>query len=238
VSAGAVSEPQASALAALGGRVSTIAHEVRNLLGPIDLYASLLAEQCAPSPDLAPLSGRLMSGVKQLGAMTANLLALSRRPLVDLEPIDLGRIVAESLEGIALSLRGTSIALRRRLDTTAKAMILGEETRLRQALLNLLLNAVQAMGERGTLTVGLVERDGRIELVVRDTGVGMDRATLARATESFFTTRPNGTGLGLAVVREVAELHGAELGITSRPGRGTAVRLGFPLHVDMGDLRR
>lgn len=233
--AASVSDAQTAALATLGGMVSTVAHEVRNLLGPIDLYASLLAEQCAPSPELAQLSARLLAGVKQLGAVAGNLLAVSRRPLLDRAPVDLDRLVVESVESVALSTRATGIAFRTRLGA-GKACVLGDADRLRQAILNVLLNAVQALSDRGSVTVALDAHDGEVELRIRDTGPGMERATLARATEPFFTTRPTGTGLGLAVVREVAELHQARLRITSRRGSGTTVRLTFPLH-ETGPVR-
>jgi signal transduction histidine kinase len=115
-----------------------------------------------------------------------------------------------------------------------KAAVLGDAERLRQALLNLVLNAVQAMPDGGVLTVDTRRLGDVVQVAVRDTGAGMDRVTLRRAFEPFFSTRPRGTGLGLAVVREVAEGHGARIRVTSRPGRGTTVRLTFPLAASDG----
>ena len=129
--------------------------------------------------------------------------------------------------------------------TLAKAPVLGDGEQIRQALLNLVLNAVQAMPKGGVLTLRLAaERGARrtsdrpptvqggraVRLSVSDTGVGMNRATLRRAFEPFFTTRVRGTGIGLAVVREVAERHGARLAVTSRRGQGTTFTLTFELH--------
>ena len=112
--------------------------------------------------------------------------------------------------------------------------MLGDPGRLRQALLNLLLNALQAMPDGGVLSVRARTVGGHAELTVADTGVGMDRMTRTRAFEPFFTTRPTGTGLGLAVVREIAEAHGARVSMASRPGRGTIVRLRLPLAPEEG----
>lgn len=224
----ALSERQSAALVTLGGMVSTVAHEVRNLLGPIDLYASLLAERCAPSPELAPLSGRLLSGVQQLRAVASNLLTVTRRSAIEAEPVDLRRLVLETVEDAALSLEA-GIELRQRIGSD-DVWVLGDAQRLRQAVLNLLLNAIQAVGEHGILTVALATRGDAVELTIRDTGVGMDDATLARATQAFFTTRPNGTGLGLAVVQDVTSLHQGRLTILSRPGAGTTVRMSLPRH--------
>lgn len=223
-------EARADALMTLGAMTATVAHEVRNLLGGIELYATLVAEHCAAERDLAPLTGRLLAGVKRLHALAANLLAVGRpgRPAVERAPLDLVRLVDELVRSAALALPGTGIRIVRRAGP-AKAVVLGDAERLRQALLNLVLNAVQAMPDGGVLTVGTRVLAGVVEVSVRDTGVGMDRATLRRAFEPFFTTRPRGTGLGLAVVRQVAEAHGAGIHVTSRPGRGTTFRLRFAL---------
>jgi len=230
------SQTRTRALASLGAMTATVAHELRNLLGGVELHATLLAEQCAAEPELAPLTARLVDGVRRLQAVAANLLSVSRRPerAPERSPVDLARLVGEAVDGAALALPGTGIRVVTR-SNTAKAPVLGDAERLRQALLNLVLNAVQAMPRGGVLTVGTRRLDGMVEVSVRDTGIGMDRATLRRAFEPFFSTRPHGTGLGLAVVREVAESHGARIRISSRPGRGTTVRLVFPLAAEGAD---
>ena len=216
------------ALATLGAMTTKIAHEIRNVLGGIELSAMLIAEQCASSPDLAPVSGRLATGVKQLHAVADNLLSVSRRPTIEPLPLDVVRLVEETAEFVSLSARATGVTLRTRA-RVAKAWVLGDAERLRQALLNLVTNAMQAMGEGGVLTLGTRLAGASVVVTVRDTGRGMDADTVARASEPFFTTRPNGPGLGLAVVHEIAEAHGARVAIASRPGRGTRVRLTIPL---------
>jgi signal transduction histidine kinase len=223
------SDAHVAALVAIGGVVTTVAHEIRNILGSLELYASLLAEEAvAVSPDLSRLSGRVLAGVKQLGAVSGDLLAISRRAGIEAQPLDLRHVVQDTLASLRLTVAGTGVRLRLSLPRD-KAWIAGDAERLRQALLNLALNGLQAIGDAGVLTVTVRAQGDAVTLSVRDTGHGMDAATLARATEPFFSTRPNGTGLGLAVVREVAEAHGARLAITSRPGAGTTVRLTFPL---------
>ncbi len=222
------------ALAALGAMTSKIAHEIRNVLGGIELSAFILAEQCASSPELAPVAGRLASGVKQLHAVAENLLSVSRRPTIEPLPLDVVRLVDETAQFVSVTARATGVRLRSRT-RVAKAWVLGDAERLRQALLNLVLNAMQAMGDGGVLTLGTHVAAGHVVITVRDTGRGMDAATLARATEPFFTTRPNGTGLGLAVVREVADAHHARLTMRSLPGHGTRACLRIPLATDDAD---
>ncbi len=227
-----------AALVAIGGVVTTVAHEIRNILGSIELYAALLAEESAAvSPDLARLSGRVLAGVKQLGAVSSDLLAVSRRPGIETQPVDLRQVAQDTLASLALSVAGTDVRVRLRLPRD-KAWIAGDPERLRQAVLNLALNALQAIGDAGVVTVTVQTRGDAVTLAVRDTGHGMDASTLARATEPFFSTRPNGTGLGLAVVREVAEAHRARLAIASRRGAGTTVRLTFPLCERLGEPGR
>jgi two-component system sensor histidine kinase HydH len=236
VSALARPDAHTHTLAQLGAATATVAHELRNLLGGIEMYAALVAEQCAGDRVVAPLAGRLLSGVSRLRAVSANLLAVGRRPAAvadDLASIDLARIVSEVVESAALATSGTGIAIVIRT-AVPKAQVLGDGERIRQALLNLVINAVQAMDRGGVLTVGTRRLGDRVEVCVRDTGVGMDRATLARAFEPFFTTRPTGTGLGLAVVRDVAAAHGARLSVQSRTGRGTTVRMTFTLLAEHG----
>ena len=224
------SDAHTLALASLGTLTATVAHELRNLLGGIELQATLVAEQCANDGDLAPLTGRLLGGIKRLHTVAGNLLSVARqRPAVTSDaPLDLIQVLTEVVDGAALSLPGTGIRIESAFEL-AKAPVLGESEPLRQAFLNLVLNAVQAMPEGGVLTVAARRLGDSVVVDVRDTGVGMDRATLRRAFDPFFTTRPRGTGLGLAVVREVVESHQARVRVISRPGRGTTFRLTFPL---------
>jgi two-component system, NtrC family, sensor histidine kinase HydH len=230
------SDTHARALQSLGAMTATVAHEMRNLLGGVELYATLVAEQCAKDADLQPMTGRLLEGVTRLRAVAANLLSVSRRPEPAIEhtTVDLVMLLGTLAENTALALPGTGVELTTDVKL-AKAPVAGDGEQIRQALLNLVLNAVQAMPKGGALTLSLRPRPGgRVAIAVKDTGTGMSRATLRQAFEPFFTTRPRGTGIGLAVVREVAERHGAKLTVTSRPGCGTTFTLTFEL-VETGE---
>jgi signal transduction histidine kinase len=242
------SDTHARALQSLGAMTATVAHEMRNLLGGVELYATLVAEQCAKDADLQPMTGRLLEGVTRLRAVAANLLSVSRRPEPAIEhtTVDLVMLLGTLAENTALALPGTGVELTTDVKL-AKAPVAGDGEQIRQALLNLVLNAVQAMPKGGVLTLALTAGGGArrtsnrprtvgraVRISVKDTGTGMSRATLRQAFEPFFTTRPRGTGIGLAVVREVAERHGAKLTVTSRPGCGTTFTLTFEL-VETGE---
>src|SRR5262249_47399371 len=221
----------------LGAMTATVAHEMRNLLGGIELSATLVAEQCAKDANLQPLTGRLLDGVTRLHSVAANLLSVSRRPepAIERTTVDLTILVTTLAENTKLALPGTGVELITDV-RLAKAPVAGDGEQIRQALLNLVLNAVQAMPKGGTLTLALTAGGGAVRISIKDTGIGMSRATLRQAFEPFFTTRPRGTGIGLAVVREVAERHGAGLTVTSRPGCGTTFTLTFAL-AETGDHR-
>lgn len=262
------SDTHARALQSLGAMTATVAHEMRNLLGGIELHATLVAEQCAKDADLQPLTGRLLEGVTRLRAVATNLLSVSRRPepVIERTTVDLAMLVTTLAENTRLALPGTGVELTTDV-RLAKAPVAGDGEQIRQALLNLVLNAVQAMPKGGVLTLALTAGGGArrssnrpipagsprasdalrlrtptvqggraVRISVKDTGIGMSRATLRQAFEPFFTTRPRGTGIGLAVVREVAERHGARLTVTSRPGRGTTFTLTFVL-AETGDYQ-
>jgi signal transduction histidine kinase len=104
-----------------------------------------------------------------------------------------------------------------------------DEGQVRQALLNLCRNALEAMTGGGTLTVRAAATDGRLEILVTDTGAGIAPEHLPRVFEPFFSTKEHGTGLGLALTQHIVAAHGGAIGIESTPGRGTEFRVRLPL---------
>jgi two-component system sensor histidine kinase AtoS len=95
--------------------------------------------------------------------------------------------------------------------------------------MNLVLNGLDAMGDEGTLTVAVTHQSEEIQVTIEDTGCGMSDETLSRAFDLFFTTKPHGTGLGMAIARSVVDLHGGQIQIDSRLGQGTRVRVLLPV---------
>jgi CheY-like chemotaxis protein len=131
--------------------------------------------------------------------------------------------------------RGVVITVHKELAPQLPA-VLGSESELREALTNLVFNAVDAMPEGGTLTLRTAARAGSILLEVGDTGVGMDEEARRRCLEPFFTTKgERGTGLGLAMVYGIVKRHGADLDILSEPGKGTTMRIVLPLPEQLAD---
>ncbi len=208
-----------------------IAHEVRNPLGGMALYAGLLRDDLSQTPpdtkDALPHVKRIEHELEQLKTIVGDFLEYARRPKPDLRPHDLGALCADVRDLVAATAapRQVQVALEAQ---PARASC--DEGQLKRALLNLLHNAVQACPDDGSgkVTLGCGRSGGEVVLTVSDTGPGMPPEQLERIFTPFYTTKQQGTGLGLAFVRDIARDHGARLDVSSTPGRGTTFTLALP----------
>lgn len=238
---------QQERLRALGQMASGIAHDINNAISPVSLYTESLLER---EPDLSPRARDYLTTIQRAIEDVAGTVARMRefyRPRetqLTLARIEVNRLVEQVLQLTQArwsnlpQQRGVFVELRKEL-SPVPLQIMGAEGELRDALTNLLFNAVDAMPDGGVLTVRTAEVSGgedawpRVEISVGDTGVGMDEETRRRCLEPFFTTKgERGTGLGLAMVYGAVQRHSAELGIDSEPGRGTVFRLSFAASTD------
>jgi PAS domain S-box-containing protein len=231
---------QQERLRALGQMASGIAHDINNAISPMALYTEALLER---EPNLTErgrkqleIIQRAVDDVAQTVARMGEFYRL-REPQVSLVPVDLNLLVEHAVDltrarwADMAQQRGAVIDLKRELDPELPK-IAAVESQIRDALVNLVFNAVDAMPTGGPLTIrtriAAGSRSQIVVLEVADRGVGMDEDTRRRCLEPFFTTKgERGTGLGLAMVYGVAQRHGANLEIDSRPGQGTVVRLSF-----------
>ena len=237
---------QQERLRALGQMASGIAHDINNAISPMSLYADALLER---EPNLTDTGRKQLETIQRAVDDVAATVARMgefyrlREPRASLQPVDLN-LLAEHVVDLTRARwsdmaqqRGVVIKLQLELDP-ALPQIAAVESQIRDALVNLVFNAVDAMPQGGPLIIR-TRGDGRgrhrISIEVTDSGLGMDEDTRRRCLEPFFTTKgERGTGLGLAMVFGVAERHGATLDIESQPGQGTTVRLSFaalaPMH--------
>jgi CheY-like chemotaxis protein/two-component sensor histidine kinase len=215
-------------LEALGQLAGGIAHDFNNVLSIIGGYATVLKRKTEAKSDLGIAAQRIQEGVERAAAMTREMLTFSRRNPANARSIDLARIVAG--QGTLLKpLLGADV----RLEIDAGDAIVPvriDPNLLAQTIMNLAINARDAMPRGGTLRIGVVREDGKASIVVSDTGLGMDEATLGRIFEPFFTTKApgKGTGLGLAMVYGIVTQFGGTVDATSAPGKGTTFTLRFP----------
>ncbi len=225
-------------LAMVGQMLAQVTHEVRNPLNALSLNVELLEDEVealdpdrkTEAHDVLALMGR---EVERLTAVTGHYLALARRPaphpaVTELEP--LLRDVARLLEP---ELRSADVRLTLRCDVDTPVVV--DEGQLRQALLNVLQNAAQA-GARNLHVAAEVDGPDLV-ITLDDDGAGMSDAERARVGEPFFTTKANGTGLGMAITRQIVEDHDGRVAWVPREGRGTRVEFRLPVHSKPPELR-
>jgi PAS domain S-box-containing protein len=234
---------QGAKMEAVGRLAGGIAHDFNNILGGILGYAEMLVERTAEGSRERRYAENVLAAANRASALVEQILSYSRSQKGKRVPVELGRIVAETLELVRGSLPG-GITLEARLPD-APLFVVGDPTQLHQIVMNLCTNAIHAIGEQGTLRVTVHSSDAERErvfthttlqagsyasLVVEDTGSGMDPTTLARLFEPFFTTKEvgKGTGLGLSLVYGIVTDSGGAIDVTSAPGRGSCFAIYLP----------
>jgi two-component system sensor histidine kinase HydH len=217
-------------MAALGELSASIAHEVRNPLGVIFNSVGSLRRILKPQGDGKQLLDIIDEEADRLNRMVGDLLDYSRPVQPALEPVPMRPLFEEAIAAARQQAGPQSerVVAAIQVDEDA-ATVRADERLLRQALLNLFLNAYQAMPREGRLDVRALRRviDGRpyAEIVVRDTGPGIPTEMVGKIFQPFFTTKPTGTGLGLAVVRRIVEGHGGTIELGGPPGAEFTLRL-------------
>ncbi|HVZ89924.1 MAG TPA: ATP-binding protein [Polyangia bacterium] len=220
-------------LATVGRMAAQIAHEVRNPLSSIGLNAELLGDELGAQADEARrLVASIIGEVDRLTEITETYLRFTRLPRPKLEREDLGALVASAVTLVRGELAQEGIALV--VDIAPDLPELpADEAQLRQALINLVRNAREALAsattKRLTIAVAADRPAGRLVIRVADSGAGIEQADLEKIFEPFFSTKAQGTGLGLALVQQIVVDHGGQIEVDSLPGQGTTFTLWFPL---------
>jgi len=217
----------AERLASIGTLVAGLAHEIGTPMGVIQGHAEMLEASVSDERGQWRLR-TIRDQIERISGIIQTLLNMARPHATEHLPVDLGDVVRGCLEFLAEKLRRRNIVVETELDPAP--MIVGDHQKLQQLLLNLFLNAADAMSEGGTLTVRSSKDTGGIALHVEDTGPGMPPTQLERVFEPFFSTKPagEGSGLGLMVAQGIAEEHGGSLTVTSETGVGTEFVARFP----------
>jgi PAS domain S-box-containing protein len=233
---------------AMGEMAATIAHEIRNPLGSIELFASLVKKGLDDEEKLA-LMHHISSGIASMNHIISNVLEYTKPRPVNLRTLDLHRLLHEMGEFSRYMAEQNGVALEYDLGQ-GPVRVRGDEDLLRQVFHNLVLNAVQAMPEGGRVTFSSRLRtltkarelarfgevpghDGAaldvLEVGVKDTGPGIPKEVQKKIFDPFFTTKARGTGLGLAIVHNIIEAHHATVDVVSGEGKGTEFIFMFPL---------
>jgi two-component system, cell cycle sensor histidine kinase and response regulator CckA len=226
---------EAENMEVIGRLAGGVAHDFNNLLTGILLYCDLLLHELDPGNRLRQHVEEVRMAGEQGAALTQQLLAIARKQVPQPRPILLNQVVA-STENLLRRLIGEHIELVTFLELDL-GPVLADQAQLRQVILNLALNARDAMPHGGRITLRTCGKtltgtsQAAVALVVEDTGCGMDAPTRARLFEPFFTTKQpgRGTGLGLATVQRIVKEAGGVIVVESEPGRGTRIEVLLPI---------
>ncbi len=213
-------------LADLGQMASHVAHEVRNNLVPITLYMSLLRRRLSRDPGSLSIVDKITAGFTGLDASVNDLLHFT----ADRDPhrglFFLADLAEEIFDGLMPQLEAQGVELD--LDMPDYLRVWADREMIRRALLNLTLNAIDAMPNGGNLTITATEGREFVELEIADSGPGLSSESMHHAFDPFFSTKPNGTGLGLAIVSRIVESHGGKATAANCPEGGAAFTLFLP----------
>ncbi len=215
-----------------------LAHEIKNPLSTIRLNLELLSEDLAESH--SPRERRALTRIElvqqecqRLEDLLNDFLRFARPQNYHLAPADLNAEVARLLDFFQPKAAESKIEVVRYLDPDLPSVLLDREA-FQAALLNLVLNAQQAMAGGGQLVVRTRSTPGGVALDLIDTGPGMTAQTLERIFETFYSTKPRGSGLGLPTARNIIEGHGGRIDVESEPGRGTKFTISLPVPARLG----
>jgi PAS domain S-box-containing protein len=217
-------------LAALGRITAGVAHEVKNPLNSMRLWLENLKESLPPQTDDAAMQAVnvLDAEIDRLDAVVKRFLDFSRPMDVRLEPTQLAGLLQEVLEVAGPQLERSKVQVAQLLPIDVPE-VFGDRALLKQAILNLVLNAVDAMPNGGQLQLTLSRRGDMAEITVGDTGKGIPLEHRQKVFQLFFTTTPGGSGIGLASTFRIVQLHNGSIDFTSEVGRGTTFRIELPL---------
>jgi len=219
---------QSEKLAALGQLSATIAHEVRNPLAVIRSAAQSLGESVAGRDPEGERACRFITAeIDRLTSVVGSLLAFARPLRLELKPVAVDELFDGALQLAAPDLTREQVQVARPVPT-APLRVRADVDLVRQVLVGLLVNAVEAVGQHGAITLDARDDDGVVAIEVADSGPGVPAELRTRIFEPFFTTRAKGTGLGLPIARQIVEAHGGKLEVGERRGGGARFVVRLP----------
>lgn len=219
-------------LAAIGGLAAGVAHEIRNPLSSIKGLATYFGEQFEKGSDAKEAAGVMVHEVDRLNRVITELLDFSKPTDVKPQLTQLAPLLSHSLQLIQQDTTNRSIEVIEAVEDNLCPVSVDPD-RLTQCLLNLYLNAIQAMPEGGTLTLNCTaDDDHHVRILVSDTGKGIDADHLSEIFNPYYTTKGKGTGLGLAIVHKIVEAHHARIKVESIPAKGSTFTIQIPCHAN------
>ena len=223
-------------LAAMGEMAANIAHEIRNPLGSIELFASLLIKDLKGRKNRDRVSN-IISSVRNMDNKISNLLLFAREQNPLMKKINIHNVLQEIVVFSEQIIEKENIVLTVNYEN-CDPVIVGDAEMLKQVFLNLILNALQAMPEGGDLHIetrisDMGDDNSNVGIRFMDTGIGIPVENIKKIFDPFFTTKERGTGLGLAIVHNIVDIHGGSIDVESNKGGGTIFNIIFPVAIQV-----
>jgi len=230
-------------LATLGQMAATVAHEIRNPLGGIEGFASLLSRDFDENDPRLKLVTKILEGARSLNRVVNELLMFTRPIKLEFRSVEIADAIEGAMGFVSEDMETSGIELRKDLGSEP-LLVRGDGEQLKRAILNILLNAVQAMPRGGDLKINCQGRmlpqaarqmlgEGRngawVEIAVQDSGPGIDEAEIPRIFNPFYTKKEKGTGLGLAIATKIVEAHRGQITASNSPKGGAVFTISLPL---------
>ncbi|HTF99348.1 MAG TPA: ATP-binding protein [Nitrospirota bacterium] len=212
-------------LIAMGEMAAKLVHEIRNPLGSIELYATMLERDVEDARN-RDLAHGISEGISSLNTILTNMLLFARPRKSSLTVMNLRRAIDEAVRAVRPLMDARGVVLDA---AVIESSVHGDPELMKQVFMNLLINAVQAMPAGGRIDVVMERKDASIVVQVKDTGRGIERENLERIFDPFFTTKESGTGLGLVIASNIMRASGGFINVASEPGKGSTFSLTYPM---------
>jgi two-component system sensor histidine kinase HydH len=216
-------------LASIGSLAAGVAHEIRNPLSSIKGFATYFKERYKDIPEDQRIAGIMIGEVERLNRVVTQLLEFARPMNLGKESVPLDEVLDHSLGLIEKQVAAKKITIKK--EALDRALCLSvDPDKMGQVFLNIFLNAIDAMGEGGTLSVSIRNSESlhNTQIRISDTGHGIAEKDVPHIFDPYYTTKQSGTGLGLAIVHKIIEAHNGEIGVESVPGKGTTLVITLP----------
>lgn len=226
---------RAERLAAIGKMASIITHEIRNPLNAIALNTEMLEEEILNLKTegvdkLTPLTNAIGKEVERVCCVTENYLSLSRLPSPNLQKCEINELIEDILRFISIDLKTRGIEANFEYQKVSSIMV--DENQMRQAILNILKNSIEALSYGGKIIVRTGKENNKVFISIKDNGGGIDDNIKEKIFDPFFTTKKGGTGLGLPIVQQIITEHKGEISVSSKKGEGTQFVIYLPLPIE------
>ncbi len=214
----------------LGEMAAAVAHEIRNPLGGIEGFASLLVRDLEEQPNLKRMASNIVSGSRTLNHLVSQVLHYARPMHIQITPYSLEELVRDTYEHVQADQSVCKLPITMTLDILSPSLVVPVDVHeMRRALMNLIFNAIQAMPEGGSLCTTIRKEKKHAIIEIQDTGEGIAPEHLEKIFSPFFTTKQKGNGFGLAEVHKVVQAHQGEIEVQSEENKGTCFTIRLPL---------